>query len=107
MNVYINYGKRKTLYYDRIDVSEVIDVNKTSVSKECDICLYWLLLKKGFKFQYVCNRCHDLVKMSLNLSNIVTLNIKGADYCCIISGISKSEAIKLMQNIVLTKNVEL
>ena len=27
-------------YYDRIDVSEGIDVNKTSASKECDICHY-------------------------------------------------------------------
>ena len=26
------------LYYGRIDVSEGIDVNKTSESKECDIC---------------------------------------------------------------------
>ena len=37
------------------------------------------------------------------LSDIAFLNIKGADYCCIISGISKSEAINLMQNIDLTK----
>ena len=29
------------LYIDRIDVSEGIDVNKTSASKECDICHYW------------------------------------------------------------------
>ena len=28
------------LYVDRIDVSEGIDVNKTSASKECDICHY-------------------------------------------------------------------
>ena len=28
------------LYYDRIDVSEGNDVNKTSTLKECDICLY-------------------------------------------------------------------
>ena len=28
------------LYYDRIEVSEDIDVNKTSVSKECNICHY-------------------------------------------------------------------
>ena len=27
-------------YYDRIDVYEVIDVKRTSVSKECDICHY-------------------------------------------------------------------
>ena len=31
----------------------------------------------------------------MNLSDIVILNIKGADYHCIISGISKSEAINL------------
>ena len=37
------------------------------------------------------------------LSDNAILNIKGADYCCIISGISKSEAINLMQNIDLTK----
>ena len=35
----------------------------------------------------------------MNLSYIVILNIKNADYRCIISGISKSEAINLMQNI--------
>ena len=29
------------LYFDRIHVSEGIDVNKTSASKQCDICLYW------------------------------------------------------------------
>ena len=28
------------LYYDRIDVSEEIDINKTSTLKECDISLY-------------------------------------------------------------------
>ena len=27
-------------YYDRIEVSEGIDVNKTSASKECIICYY-------------------------------------------------------------------
>ena len=28
------------LYYDRIDISEEIDVNKTSASKECVACHY-------------------------------------------------------------------
>ena len=39
----------------------------------------------------------------MNLSDIAVFNIKGSDYCCIISGISKSEAIKLLQNIDLTE----
>ena len=34
------------LEYDRIDISEEIDINKTSVSKECDICHYWYFLDK-------------------------------------------------------------
>ena len=48
----------KMLYYDRIEVSEGIDVNETSKSKECDIypCCYFL--NKGFEFQpNFCNRC--------------------------------------------------
>ena len=50
------------LYFDRIDVSEGIDVNKTSASKECDICHSWYFLYYSFKFQRnVCNRCHDLL----------------------------------------------
>ena len=57
------------LYFDRIDISEGIDVNKTSASKECDICHYWYFLNKGLKFQSnVCNRCHDLLMVSMNLS---------------------------------------
>ena len=35
--------------------------------------------------------------MSINLSDIAILNIKGTDYHCIISLISKNEATKLMQ----------
>ena len=37
--------------------------------------------------------------MSMNLSNIAILNIKDADYCYIISGITKNEAIMVMQNV--------
>ena len=68
------------LYFGRIDVYEGIDVNKTSASKECDICHYWYLLNDNFTFQpNVCNRSHELLMMSMNLSDIPTLNIKGSD----------------------------
>ena len=94
----------KMLYYDRIDVSEEIDVNKACASKDCDVCHYWYFLNFSSKFQpNVCNRCHDLLLMSVNLSNIAILNIKSSDYCCIISLISKNEATNLLQNADLTK----
>ena len=91
------------LYYQRFDVSEGIDVNKTSASKECDICHYWYFLNYSFNLQSnVCNRCHDLLMMSINLNDIAILNIKGCDFCCIISLISINEARNLMQNADLT-----
>ena len=78
-------------------VSEGTDVNKTSASKECDICHYWYFLNHSFKFQpKICNRCQDLLMMSMNLSDSAILNIKGSDYRCIISLISKNKAINLM-----------
>ena len=52
----------KMLEYNRIDISEGIDINKTNASKECDICNYWYFLYKGFKYEpYLCNGCHDLM----------------------------------------------
>ena len=41
--------------------------------------------------------------MSVNLRDIAILNITDSDYCCIISLISKNEAINLMQNADLTE----
>ena len=64
------------LYYDRIYFSEGIDINKTSASKECNIYHCWYFLNKGLKFQTgVCNKCHDLLMMSMNLRDIYVLNI--------------------------------
>ena len=41
--------------------------------------------------------------MYVNLSDIAIINIKGSDYCCIISLISKSETINVLQNVDLTE----
>ena len=95
------------LYFDRTDVSEGINVNKTSASKECDVSRYWRFLNYSFKFQpNVCNRWHDLLMIFMNLSDIAVLKIKGSGFRCIISFISKNKAINLMQNADLTKKVE-
>ena len=89
---------------DRIDVSEGIDVNKTSASIEFDIFHYWYFFYHSFKFQpNVCNRCHELLMTSANLSDIAILNIKSSDYGCIISLNGRNEAINLLQNADLTK----
>ena len=46
------------LEYDRIDISEGIDINKINASKQCDICHYWCLSDRNFKYEaYLCNGC--------------------------------------------------
>ena len=49
------------------------------------------------------NMCHDLLIMSINLSDIAILTIKGSDYCCMVRLINKNRAIKLLQNADLTE----
>ena len=54
----------KILQYEKIDVSEGIDVNKTSALKECELYHYWFFKDVGFEFEeHFCNKCHDLLKL--------------------------------------------
>ena len=87
------------LRYQKFDVSEGIDVNKTSQSKECELCHYWFFKDVGFKFEeHVCNRCHHLLTMAHSLKNIAILSAKGATFRCILMGISKNEGLKRLNN---------
>ena len=84
------------LEYDRIDISEGIDINKTNASKECDICHYWYFLVKSFKYEpYLWNGCHDLVQKA-NFNAIVS--VKGSDYRIHFWYMSKNDAINIMKN---------
>ena len=75
----------KCLQYEKIDVSEGIDVNKTSSSKECQLCHYWCFRHFGSKFEeHVCNGFHDLLTMAYSLENIAILNTKEATFRCIL-----------------------
>ena len=88
--------------YEKIDVSEGIDVNKTSVSKEYMLCHYWYFKDVGFKFQpHVCNKCRDILMTAYKLKNIAILNVKGVDFRCILSGISEDESVNRLNNSVL------
>ena len=90
------------LQYQKIDVSEGINVNKTSASKECEFCHYWFFKDFGFKFEeHVCNRCHDLLTTAYSLKNIAILNTKGATFLCISCGISNNKGLRRLNNSVL------
>ena len=83
------------LWYQKIDISEGIDINKINASKECEVCHYWFFKDTGFKFQeHVCNKCDDLLMTAYSLKDIAILNAKGNTFRCILIGICKYEGLK-------------
>ena len=89
------------LYYDQIDISEGTDPSKSNKSKEYMICHYWFF-NRGFKlYDSVCNGCHDLRTLSLNISDIAIITVRNDDYRWIFHNISKSVAYILLESAVL------
>ena len=87
------------LEYDRINISEGIDISKTNASKECDICDYWYFLDKSIKYEpYLCNGCHDLMQKVMNFNYVSIVSVKGGDYRIYSWYMSKNDAINIMKN---------
>ena len=89
----------KMLEYDRIDVSEGIHVNKTSASKECDICHYWYFKDIGFRYEpYFCNGCHDLMQKAMGFNDVAIVYVKGSVYRIRFEYMSKDNATSIISN---------
>ena len=59
------------LEYDRIDLSEGIDVNKTSNTRKCSFCHYYYFLDIHFNYQkYLCDGCHDTSMEANSMQNL-------------------------------------
>ena len=88
------------LQYDRIDISEGIDVNKSNdKSKECDICHYWYFLDKNFTYeQYLFDGCHDLMQKAISFNDVTIVSITGSDYRIHFWYMNKDDAISIMHN---------
>ena len=84
------------LQYEKIDVSEGIDVNKTSASKECELCRYWFfkMLDLNLKNMFVM----AILTMTYSLKTMAVLSAKKATFRCLLMGISKNEALKILNN---------
>ena len=64
------------LYYNRIDLSEGKNVAKSNNCKECIVCYYWIFNHRVEFQDSVCNGCHDLTWLCLNLSGTATITVK-------------------------------
>ena len=89
----------KMLEYDRIDISEEIDIDATNKSKECMLCHYWYFLDKNFSYgPYLCDGCYNIMQKSINFKNIAIVHVKKSAYRIYFLYMSKCEAKKLMNN---------
>ena len=56
------------LQHEKSSVSEEIDTNKTSASKERILCHHWYFKDVGFKLEPpVCNKCHNVLMTAYEL----------------------------------------
>ena len=87
------------LEYDRIDISEEIDINKTNASKQCKICHYWYFKDIGFKYEsYLCNGCHNLMQKAISFNGVVVVYVKESVYRIHFWYMSKDDAVSVMNN---------
>ena len=65
------------LEYDRIDISEGIDVDKTDKSKECKLCHYWYFLDKNLTYgPSLCDSCYNIMQNATDFKNIAIVHVK-------------------------------
>ena len=87
---------------ETIDISKGIDVNKTNLSKEYDICHYWYFKDIGFKYElYLCNGCHDLIEKAMSFNNIAIVYVEGNAYRINFWYMSKDDVINIMNGSIL------
>ena len=94
--------------YERIDISEGIDVNKTNKSKECMLRHYWCFLDKHFSYApYLCNGCYNIMQKFIDSKNIDIIYVKGNAYRIHFWYMSKNKRKHKRKTINLTTNSNL
>ena len=69
------------LEYNKIDISECIDIDKTNKPKECMLCHYWYFLDKNFSNgPYLCDSCYNIMQKSINFKNIAIVHVRESAY---------------------------
>ena len=87
------------LEYDRIDLSEGIDVNKTSNSRECSFCHYYYFLDINFNYQkYLCDGFHDMPMKANSMQNLAIVYSDSITYRINFTFMDLHEATYLLSN---------
>ena len=91
------------LEYDRIDISEGIDIKKCKeTSRECSLCKFYYFSDKNFNYgPYLCNGCYDMSLKVISMKNLAIINHNGNHYRVNFAFISKKDASNLIKNAVM------
>ena len=91
------------LEYDRIDISEGIDIKKCKeTSRECSLCKFYYFLDKNFNYgPYLCNGCYDMCLKAISMKNLTNINHNRNHYRVNFAFISKKYAFNLIKNVVI------
>ena len=76
--------------YDRIDVSEGLNINKTGGLHECIVCRYWDFVRINF----LCKGCHDLLQKSTSFDDVAIVTVGKNDHRINFWGVNMSEEDK-------------
>ena len=88
------------LEYDRIDISEGIDINKfEETSRRCSLCKFYYFLDKNFSYgPFLCNGCYDMSLKAVIMQNLAIINHNGNHYGVNFAFISKKDAHSFIKN---------
>ena len=88
------------LEYDRIDISEGIDIKKCKeTSREYSLCKFYYFLDKNFSYgPYLCNGCYDMSLKAISMENLAIINHNGNHEQ---KSMSKKDAFNLIKNAII------
>ena len=91
------------LQYDRIDLSEGIDVNKCEdTSSKCSLCQYYYFVFKNFNYQKdLCVGCHDMSVKTRSMQHLTTIYHNGHAYRVNFMFMSKNDAFNLIKDSII------
>ena len=91
------------LEYDRIDISESIDINKCEeTSRKCSLYKFYYFLDKNFKYgPYLYDGCYDMSMKAVSMQHLTIINHNGNYYRVIFAFMSKKDAYNLIKNAII------
>ena len=88
------------LEYDRIDISEGIDIKKCKeTSRECILCKFYYFLDKNFNYgPCLCDGCYDMSMKAVSMKKLTNINHNGNHYRVNFAFMSKKDVYGLVKN---------